>query len=57
MENMSPSQQLTIEQVISQAKEAVRQDNAAVARRLYRAILRHQPNHSIAKKDIRKLQK
>ena len=54
---MSPSQQLTIEQVISQAKKAVRQGNIAVARQLYSAVLQHRPNHPIAKKGLRKRQK
>ena len=54
---MSPSQQLTIEQVISQAKKAVIQGNLAVARQLYRAVLQHQPNHPIATQGLRELQK
>ena len=54
---MSPSQQLTIEQAISQAKKATEQGNIAVARQLYRAVLQHRPNHPIAKKGLRKLQK
>ena len=54
---MSPSQQLTIEQVISQAKKAVRQGNIAVARQLYQAVLQHQPSHPIATQGLRELQK
>ena len=53
---MSPSQQLTIEQAISQAEKAARQGNVAVARQLYNAILRHQSNHPIATQGLRKLQ-
>ena len=54
---MSPVQQLTIEQAISQAKEAVRQGNVAVARQLYSMVLQYQPNHSIATQGLRQLQK
>jgi len=53
---MSPSQQLTIEQATSQAEKAARQGNVAVARQLYKAVLRHQPNHPIATQGLRKLQ-
>ena len=53
---MSSSQQLTIEQAISQAEKAARQGNVAVARQLYNAILRHQSNHPIAIQGLRKLQ-
>ena len=54
---MSPSQQLTIEQALSRAKKAIKQGNVAVAVNLYNAILQQQPNHPIAKKGLRKLQK
>ena len=53
---MPPSQQLTIEQVLLRAKEAIRQGNVAVARQLYSAILQQQPNHPIARQGLRKLQ-
>ena len=53
---MSPSQQLTIEQALSKAKKAAKQGNTAIAVKLYNAILQKQPNHSIAKKGLRKLQ-
>ena len=53
---MFPSQQLTIEQAISQAEKAARQGNVAVARQLYNAISRHQSNHPIATQGLRKLQ-
>ena len=54
---MSPSQQLTIEQVISRAKEAAKQGKVAVARKLYSAVLQHQPRHPIATQGLRELQK
>ena len=54
---MFPSQQLTIEQAISQAEKAARQGNIALARQLYSAILQHQLNYPIATKGLRKLQK
>ena len=53
---MFPAQQLTIEQAISQAKEATEQGDIAVARQLYSAVLQHQPNHLIATQELRKLQ-
>ena len=53
---MSPAQQLTTEQAISQAEKAARQGNVPVARQLYSAVLQHQPNHPIATKGLRKLQ-
>jgi len=53
---MSPSQQLTIEQALSKAKKAAKQGDTAIAVKLYNAILQKQPNHSIAKKGLRKLQ-
>ena len=54
---MPQSRQLTIEQAISQAKKATRQGDTAAALQLYNAVLKHQPNHPIAKKGLRKLQK
>ena len=54
---MSQSQQLTIEQAISQAEKMARQGNVAVARQLYRAVLQHQPNHLIATNALRPLEK
>ena len=54
---MSPSQQLTIEQVISRAKKAAKQGNLAVAQQLYQAVLQHQPRHPIATQGLRLLQK
>jgi len=54
---MSQSQQLTIEQAISQAEKMARQGNVAVARQLYRAVLQHQPNHPIATNALRLMEK
>ena len=54
---MPQSQQLTIQQAISKAKKAVKQGNTAVAVEIYTAILQQQPNHPLAKKRLRKLQK
>jgi len=54
---MSPSQQLTIEQAISQAEKAAKQGNATVAQQLYSAVLQHQPNPPIATQELRKFQK
>ncbi len=54
---MSQSQQLTIQQAISRAKKAAKKGSAAVALQLYNAVLQHQPNHTVARKAVRKLQK
>ena len=55
--NYQNSQQLTIQQAISQAKKATKQGKIADAVELYNAVLQHQPNHPIAKKRLRELQK
>ena len=57
MKNMTPSQQLLIEQTLSQAKKAMKQGNTAIALQFFNAVLQHQPNHPVAKKRLRKLQK
>ena len=54
---MSPPQQITIEQAISKAKKAAKAGNLALATELYNTILQGQPDHTIAKKGLRKLQK
>ena len=54
---MSQPQQITIEQALSRAKKAIKNGNAAIALQLYHAVLQHQPNHPVAKKGVRKLQK
>ena len=48
---------MTIEQALSRAKKATKQGNTAVALQLYNAILQSHPNHHIAKKRLRQLQK
>jgi predicted O-linked N-acetylglucosamine transferase (SPINDLY family) len=54
---LSPPKQLTIEQALSRAKKATKQGNTSVALQLYNAILQSHPNHHIAKKRLRQLQK
>ncbi|MEJ2128917.1 MAG: sulfotransferase [Woeseiaceae bacterium] len=54
---MSPPQQLTIDEALLKAKKAVRKRQLALAARLYRAILQQQPNHPIAKKALRKIER
>ena len=54
---MPQPQPLTIKQAISRAKKATKQGNTALALKLYNAVLLHQPNHRVAKKNIGKLQK
>ena len=51
------SQKLTIQQAISRAKKATKQGNTAVAVEIYTAILQQQPNHPLAKKQLRRFQK
>jgi len=50
-------QRLTVKQAISRAKTAITQGDTSLALQLYNAILQQQPNHPIAKKGLRKLQK
>ena len=54
---MPQSKRLSIEQAISRAKKAAKQGDTATALQLYNAVLQHQPNHPVAKKGLRKLQK
>jgi tetratricopeptide (TPR) repeat protein len=54
---VSPPQQLTIDEALLKAKKAVRKRQLALAARLYRAILQQQPNHPIAKKALRKIER
>lgn len=54
---MPQSQPVTIEQVLSRAKKASKQGKFAEAMQLYNAILSHQPQHPVARKALRKLQK
>ena len=55
--NYQNSQQLTIQQAVSRARKAAKQGKPADAVVIYTAILQHQPDHPIAKKGLRKLQK
>ena len=55
--NYQNSQELTIEQALSRAKKAANKGKIADAMKLYTAVLAHQPNHPIATKRLRKLQK
>jgi len=54
---MSQPKPLTIPQALSKAKKAVKRGNSSVAVEIYTTILQQQPNHPIAKKGLRKLQK
>jgi tetratricopeptide (TPR) repeat protein len=54
---VSPPQQLTIDEALLKAKKAVRKRQLALAASLYRAILQQQPNHPIAKKALRKIER
>ena len=54
---MTLPQRLTIKQALSRAKIATKQGNTTLALQLYSAVLQQQPNHLIAKKALRKLQK
>ena len=53
---MSSTQQLTIAQALSRAKEAAKQGKLAVAQQLYTAVLQHQPGHPIATQELHQLQ-
>lgn len=50
-------QKLTVQQAMSRAKKSVKQGKIALAQQLYNSILLQQPNHSVAKKALQKLQK
>ncbi len=49
------SENLTIDQAIAKALQATKQGEENVARELYHAVLKHQPNHRIARKYLSKL--
>lgn len=53
----SNSKQLTMQQAIAGAKKAIKQGNAPVAVELYKAVLKQEPNHPVAKKKLKELQK
>ena len=57
MNKGTPSKPLTIEQALARAKKASRKGDIVAALQLYNAILQQQPNHPLAKKRLRKLQK
>ena len=57
MKNMTESQQLLIEQTLSQAKKAMKHGNTAIAFQLLNTALHQQPDHLVAKKGICQLQK
>ena len=57
MRNVPLSQQLKIQQAESRAEQAVKQGEIAEAVAIYKTILQQQPDHHIAKKELRKLQK
>jgi tetratricopeptide (TPR) repeat protein len=48
---------LTIDEALSKAKKALKRRQHALAAELYGAVLRQQPNHPVAKKALRKLQR
>lgn len=52
---MSKYRSLTIEQAIAKAKKSIRQGNFAEAEQIYSTILKHQPQHPVARKALRKL--
>lgn len=54
---MSSAKKLTIKQAISRAKKAIKQGDTATAIQLFTMVYQHDPNHPIAKKGLRKLQK
>ncbi len=54
---MPHSQPLTIKQALSKAKKAAKRGKIESALELYNAVLAHQPNHPVAAKAVRNLQK
>ncbi|MBT8081667.1 MAG: sulfotransferase [Gammaproteobacteria bacterium] len=54
---MSQSPPLTIREALSRAKKASKRGDNALAAQLFSAVLRQQPDHPVAKKAIRKLQR
>ncbi len=46
-----------MQQAIAGAKKAIKQGNAPVAVELYKAVLKQEPNHPVAKKKLKELQK
>jgi tetratricopeptide (TPR) repeat protein len=56
-QHVPPAKPLTIDDALSKAKKAVRLHQHALAAELYGAVLRQQPNHPVAKKALRKLER
>ena len=54
---MTKATSMTVDQAIAQAKKAVRQRRFAEAAAMYESVLRQQPEHPVAKKGLRKLQR
>ena len=54
---MSIPKKLTIKQALSRAKKAVKQGDISLAQQLYNLILKYDPQHPIAIKELRKLKK
>ena len=54
---MPPATRLTIDDALSKAKKAARLHQYTVAAELYGAVLRQQPDHPIARKALRKLER
>ena len=54
---MSIPKNLTIKQALSRAKKAVKQGDVSLAQQLYNLILKYDPQHPIAIKELRKLKK
>ena len=54
---MSLPKQLTIKQALSRAKKAVKRGDVSLAQQLYSLILKHDPQHPIAIRSLRKLKK
>ncbi len=57
MKDKFQSQTLTMKQALSRAKKAGKEKKTEVAIELYRAVLKNNPNHPIATKGLRKMQK
>jgi tetratricopeptide (TPR) repeat protein len=54
---MSKHRPLTVEQAIAKAKKSTRQGNFAEAMQIYDSVLKHHPQHPVARKALHKLQK
>ena len=54
---MAATRRLTMQQALSQAEQAAKKGDVDFAKRLYAAILQKHPDHVLAKKRLRKLEK